>query len=126
MKVCVPTENDSGMKSTAYGHFGSAPFFTVVDTESGKVEVIQNANDQREHGTCSPMRHLVSRGIDAVICRGMGRRAIASLEQANVGVYVTDREIVSEIVESVRKGEVRRLSAEEACQGRAGGHGPCR
>ncbi len=125
MRVCVPTESDSGMKAAAHGHFGSAPFFTIVDTESGSIEVVPNADDRHEHGTCNPMRQLLSRRIDAVICRGMGRRAIASLEQANVEVYVTDREIVSEIVESVRKGGVRRLSAEEACRGRAGGHGPC-
>lgn len=125
MRVCVPTEDDAGMKATACGHFGSAPFFTIVDTESGGVEVVRNANDQHQHGSCNPMRLLVSQGIDAVICHGMGRRAIASFEQANVEVYVTDKEIVSEIMDSVRTGGVRRLSAEEACQGRAGGHAPC-
>ena len=34
MKICIPTNTDSGTESTISGHFGSAPFFMIVDTES--------------------------------------------------------------------------------------------
>ncbi|RME41495.1 MAG: diguanylate cyclase, partial [Deltaproteobacteria bacterium] len=37
MKVCFPVNNDQGLESEVYGHFGSAPAFVVVDTESHEV-----------------------------------------------------------------------------------------
>ena len=32
MKICIPTETNSGKEAMVYGHFGSAPFFTIFDT----------------------------------------------------------------------------------------------
>ena len=44
MKLCIPTETNEGKNAKVYGHFGSAPYFTIVDTEKDTVEVIDNAN----------------------------------------------------------------------------------
>ena len=126
MKVCIPTTDESGLNSTASEHFGSAPFFTLVDTESGQLEVIRNAGRDHEHGTCHPMSHLTPRHLDAVICQGMGRRALASLQEAGIDVLVTDKETVSEMIAAARKGELSRLPGEEACLGRGPERGHCR
>ena len=40
MKICMPTEGDKGISEKLYAHFGSAPYFTVVDTETGDVSEI--------------------------------------------------------------------------------------
>jgi predicted Fe-Mo cluster-binding NifX family protein len=121
MRVCIPTDDDRGNDAHVCDHFGSTPFFTIVDTESGEVEVIGNAEEQHQHGMCNPMGQLLSRSIDAVICRGLGRRALALLEQAGVEVYVAEQETVSRIIESARKGEVQRMGLDDAC----GGHAHC-
>ena len=34
MKICIPVETSSGMKSLVYGHFGSAPYFAIYDMET--------------------------------------------------------------------------------------------
>ena len=33
MKICIPTMDDRGREGMPSDHFGSAPFFTFVDTE---------------------------------------------------------------------------------------------
>jgi len=51
MRICVPTENENGLEAAVCAHFGSTPFFSVLDIESEEVESIQNANQHHEHGT---------------------------------------------------------------------------
>ena len=34
MKICFPVQNDNGIESTVYNHFGSAPVFVVFDTDT--------------------------------------------------------------------------------------------
>jgi predicted Fe-Mo cluster-binding NifX family protein len=38
MKVCVPTTGMDGLNDTVAQHFGRAPTYTVVDTETNKIK----------------------------------------------------------------------------------------
>ena len=42
MKLCIPTRTDEGLEATSTGHFGSAPYFTLVDTESEELTTLAN------------------------------------------------------------------------------------
>jgi predicted Fe-Mo cluster-binding NifX family protein len=59
----------------------------------------------------------------------MGHGARAALESAGVQVLVAEGERVSEIVEALRRGDLRRLSPDQACgghqHGRMEGQGGC-
>ena len=72
MRICIPVADNSGLDSQLYDHFGSAPCFALVDTESGAVEVVQNTGHHRERGRCRPIAHVDVDRTDAVVCRGMG------------------------------------------------------
>lgn len=37
MKICFPVQQDKGMESAVYHHFGSAPLFVVVDTDTNNI-----------------------------------------------------------------------------------------
>lgn len=123
MRICIPTADGSGLAASAYAHFGSAPFFTLVDTDTNEVTVVPNAGSEHQHGACQPLRQLRSHPFDAVVCRGMGRRALANLAEEGIQVYVTPCNTVSEIVEAVGGGDVRLLTPQDACQGH-GAAGP--
>ena len=45
MRICIPTETDMGQEAKVYGHFGSAPYFTIYDTEEMTLE-----NACHQHG----------------------------------------------------------------------------
>ena len=128
MKICIPTQDERGLESEVYGHFGSAPFFTMVDSESGEVEVKQNDNTHHGPGGCHPMRQFGSRAVDAVVCRGMGRGAIASLTEAGVQVLVLDQDgglTVQDVLSAAREQRLKPFSEQDACRGHGhgGGHG---
>jgi predicted Fe-Mo cluster-binding NifX family protein len=125
MKICIPTTDDAGLDSQPFGHFGSAPYFTLVDVDAEKVEVLNNGNQHHAHGTCHPLRQLGGYGIGAVVCRGLGRRAIASLEANGIDVLITGESTVRGVVEAFRSGRLRKMSPAEACAGHGHGAGGC-
>jgi predicted Fe-Mo cluster-binding NifX family protein len=118
MRICIPTDGDEGLAATVAGHLGRAPFLTLVDVESGEVTV--TANSPHGEGHCNPTAPLAGRGVSAVLCTGVGRRAVAALEGAGIRVLVTDAQRVDEAVAAFRGGSVRALSVSEACGGHHG------
>lgn len=121
MKICIPTESGDGLAAVVAGHLGRAPFLTLVDTDSGEVMVLANA----PHGdrSCSPAQSLAGTGIEAVLCPGAGKRAVATLQAAGIRVLLTGALRVDEAVAAARRGGLRVLDAKEACGGHHGSGG---
>jgi len=123
MKLCIPTLDDGGFQGTPSDHFGSAPFFTFVDTDTGEVEAVPNGGAHHEHGACRPLDFLGTRPVDALLCRGLGRGAFSRLQEGGVSVYVTMERDVAGAVEAFKAGRLRKLAVNETCRGHAHGHG---
>lgn len=122
MKICIPTEDDAGLNGILAGHFGRAPFFTVVDRVTNTAEVIANGAADHSHGHCNPLEAISRSGAEVVICRGLGRGALVRLYEAGVPVFVTDEERVSGAVASFESSRLTNPSLESACAG-GGCHG---
>jgi predicted Fe-Mo cluster-binding NifX family protein len=125
MRTCIPTDGDAGLEDRICDHFGSAPWFTIVDLESGEVTLLPNAKEAHEHGSCRPLDRLAGTGIESMVVRGMGRRAILSLSQAGIRVYRAETSSVREVVDALKAGRLPPMDADSACQGHAHGHGGC-
>jgi predicted Fe-Mo cluster-binding NifX family protein len=124
MRICIPSDDDQGLAAPVAGHFGRAPFLTLVDVDSGAVAVV--ANRPHGEGPCNPVAAVTGQGVSAVLCAGAGRRAVAALEDAGIRVLVTDAARVEDAVARLRAGAVRVLSVSEACGGHHGASaGPC-
>jgi predicted Fe-Mo cluster-binding NifX family protein len=104
------------LDAQASDHFGSAPFFTLVDTDSGVCEVVDNSG-HGHGGACTPLELLQPKNLDAVACKGMGRRAIMMMGQAGIEVLFAPGNQVSDIVEAARQGTLQPLSPDQACGG---------
>jgi predicted Fe-Mo cluster-binding NifX family protein len=115
MKLCIPTKTDEGKSAVAYGHFGSAPYFTVVDTEKDTVEIIDNANQHHAHGMCQPMNALMGKKIDAVVTGGMGARAVQKLNEGGIKAYRAIPGTVADIVSQFIKGGLEEITVRNAC-----------
>ncbi len=124
MKICIPTADNRGLDAAAYGHFGSAPYYTIADTEQDEVESILNRGHRHRHGSCDPVEHIEMHNVDGVVCPGLGRRAFASLNRAGIDVYVSDRATVREILDEARQGRLKPLTADQACAGHGHGQDP--
>lgn len=115
MRICIPTETNDGKNAKVYGHFGSAPFFTIYDTDNDSIEIVDNSNQHHSHGTCHPMGSLTGKKIDAVVCGGMGARAIQKLNEGGIKAYRAAAGSVSEIAGQFAKGGLEEMTVENAC-----------
>ena len=115
MKICIPTETNEGKSAKVFGHFGSAPYFTIVDTDNDAVETINNANQHHAHGMCQPMRALMGKKIDAVVSGGMGARAVQGLNQGGIKAYQAVPGTVADIVSQFSKGGLEEITVHNAC-----------
>ena len=116
MKLCIPVNDDNGLLSHAYSHFGSAPAFVLFDTGTDEYEIINNSNQHHSHGACHPMESLTGKNVDAVLVGGIGERAITKLNSQNIKVYQAVSDTVSMNVYMFKKSLLPELTLEDACR----------
>jgi predicted Fe-Mo cluster-binding NifX family protein len=123
MKVCFAVEKDKGINSAVYGHFGSAPAFVMVDTDTGSVTAVSNGDLGHVHGACNPIQAIGSHAVDAVVVGGIGAGAISGLNGRGIKVYGAAAETVAQNMDLLKDGKLPLLSLQHACGGRASGCG---
>lgn len=87
MKFCLPIATDSGLQSPVAEHFGTAPLFIVIDTDTRQHVVIPNADVDHVEGGCDPLRALGGAQVDVVITATVGGGALQKLTAAGSVVY---------------------------------------
>ena len=117
MLVCVPTNNDAEMEAVLHAHFGSSPFFTLINTDTGDVQTVENRNAHHSHGTCHPMGQLTKYRIDTVLCSAMGRRAVEALNSEGIKTLVSDARSVREALDQLADGTAKDIDPARACRG---------
>jgi predicted Fe-Mo cluster-binding NifX family protein len=115
MNICIPIPRDNGIQSQVSLHFGSAPIFMVVDTESGSCRVITNRNLHQDHGMCRPLGQLAGESLDAMVVGGIGMGALGKLKAANIRVYFSGHATVEETITAFKTGTLREVTPATAC-----------
>lgn len=121
MRVCIPVNADAGIYSSICEHFGSAPMFMVVDTDSGACRALTNRNAHHAHGMCQPLEALHGERLDALVVAGIGAGALMKVTAAGMAVYLAEHATVEEIVKAFHAGTLRPVTPDRACAGH--GHG---
>jgi ArsR family transcriptional regulator len=116
VKICVPVERNDGIKSKVYGHFGSSPFFALYDTDSKKLEIIDNSQKEHEHGSCNPVKAFEEKKIDAIFVSGIGRGAFEVLRCLGIKVYFAEERTIDELLSSIRTGAFKEVDASGLCK----------
>ena len=115
MKVCVPTLGYGGLEEQVGGHFGRVPTYTIVDTETNEVRVIENTSEHMG-GRGYPPELLAKESVEVMLCSGLGRRAIGLFEQFGIMVYVGASGTVKDALEMWKKGMLQPATDENACK----------
>lgn len=121
MIICVPTQENRGLDSAAYPHFGSAPAFIFYNTETGETRFQENNNEHHGHGACNPGQTLRGEAVDVVITGGMGARAVELLNAMGIKVYMATAGTARTNVEALSRQELLELTVRDAC----GQHSGC-
>ncbi len=120
MQLCVPVLDDRGLDSRVSPHFGSAPAFLIVDTESGRCRAIGNQNQHHAHGTCQPLAALAGEAVDGLIVGGIGMGALMRLQAAGIAVFRATHPTVAEALAAFQAGRLRPVGKDDACAGHHG------
>jgi predicted Fe-Mo cluster-binding NifX family protein len=123
MNICIPVTEDKGTASPVSQHFGSAPLFMMVDTESGVCRAVSNRNTHHDHGLCTPLASLAGERIDGMVVGGIGRGALGKLEATGVQVFLSEHATVGETVAAFRAGTLKTMSPGMACGHHGQGRG---
>jgi len=121
MKVCFPAETLQGADSEVFGHFGSAPGFVIVDTETMNVEEVRNGDLHHAHGMCQPLKALAGRQVDAVVVAAIGMGALMGLNAQGIKVYRAAQGTVGQNVALIRDGQLPEFEAKFSCAGHEDG-----
>jgi predicted Fe-Mo cluster-binding NifX family protein len=117
MKICFAVEKDEGLESAVYGHFGSAPAFLIVDTESQHADAVSNRDMVHVHGACNPMMALGGREVDAVVVGGIGGGALTKLNAAGIRVYGSAAATIKGNLDLLLSNQLPELFLEHTCGG---------
>ena len=123
MKICFPVAENQGLESEVYGHFGSAPQFLVVDTETREIKVLNNGDEHHAHGACQPLKALGGQEIDAVVVGGIGGGALMGLNRAGLAVYKAEGLTIADNLTCFAQDELPILTPGQTCGGHGHGHG---
>ncbi len=117
MKICFPVQNDNGIESTVYNHFGSAPVFVVFDTATNSVASINNQDQHHSHGACNPMKALDNQKVDAIVVGGIGAGALTRLNQMGITVHRSQGETIRENLSLFQAKNLPVLTVQGCCGG---------
>jgi len=114
-RVCIPTAGDGGLQDTVGEHFGRVPSYTLVNVETGDVEVVSNTS---EHfgGIGLPADILSKLGIDVLLCRGAGRRALDIFASKGIQVYLGADGSAEQAIARWQAGDLISATPGDACQ----------
>lgn len=124
MKIAFPAQQDSGLESPVYDHFGSAPYFIIVDLKSKTHESISNQNLNHSHGNCQPLVALGGKPVDAVVVGGIGGGALMKLQASGITTFRAVAGSVSENLDLIKAEKLPRFTIDQTCMGHSG-DGPC-
>jgi len=114
MLIAVPVDADMGLSSPCSGHFGRAPHYALVDSESRTCAVIRNESSHHG-GTKLPPEWLADQGVHVLLCGGLGGRAIELCQAYGIVVYVGQEGTVAEFVDAYSAGSLHCATLDDGC-----------
>ncbi|GAB6143965.1 NifB/NifX family molybdenum-iron cluster-binding protein [Desulfocicer niacini] len=123
MKVAFPTNNENGLNSDVYNHFGSAAFFILLDTDTQTFEILKNQDKDHAHGQCQPLKALGDVKTDAIVVGGIGKGALGKLSAEGVKTYRAMEGTVQANLDLLNEGKLSEFLPGQTCKGHAIGGG---
>ena len=115
MRICIPTMGKNGMDEMVGEHFGRVPTYTIFDTETSEIEVIDNVSIHVGGGTGYAPELIAKAGANVMVCGGLGRRAITLFEQHGIMVYIGASGTVKQAIDMYNDGKLQAATDKNAC-----------
>ncbi|MFW6003235.1 MAG: NifB/NifX family molybdenum-iron cluster-binding protein [Halanaeroarchaeum sp.] len=113
MRACVPTNDETGLDAEKSDHFGRAPFYTIVDTETGEIEIVPNESDHRG-GSKLPPTFVADLDVDVVLVDNVGERGMKLFDEHGIDVYQSPDSTVDAVIDGFQAGTLDQLTLADA------------
>jgi len=120
MKVGFAVQDNEGVESKVYNHFGSAPAFVIIDTNEEHLNTVDNRDLHHAHGACNPIMALGGSRVDAVVVGGIGAGALRKLNADGIRVYRSVDPTVKGNLELLKDNKLPELLMNQTCGGHQG------
>ncbi len=107
MKIAIPVMNNNGENSEISEHFGHSSYFAFIELdEKGNYNVEIRENPLVEHGPGELPKFLKDNGVDILVVRGIGRRALYFFENFGIKVFRGAKGSLKDIVNLIKNREL--------------------
>lgn len=114
MNICFPVSTNSGLENTIYGHFASAPFFMLVDTNTGLSSFVPNCDSKTPFAGCNPFSALRSQQLDGIITGGIGDASVELMNLCGFKVYKACSDSVPENIALFTDGKLPEIEVQQS------------
>lgn len=118
MKIAFSTSGND-LNAPLDTRFGRAAKFLVYDTETQKVDIVDNSQNlaAAQGAGVQSAQNVASAGAQALVSGHCGPKAFRVLDAADIAVYTSDVATVSEALALFQSEKLKRLTAADV-----GGH----
>jgi predicted Fe-Mo cluster-binding NifX family protein len=120
MKLCV-TSTGKDLDSKVDFHFGRAPYFLIVNTDTMAFDIVKNTAQVTGRGAgISAAQIILDKSSAAVLTGVIGPNAFHALKLAHVEIYegLSGSDTVREAVDKFKKGEYHEVTEPTGGPGR--------
>jgi len=110
MKIAIPVD-EKNENSRICVSYGRAPYYMIFDSDSEKVEVVQNnAADSAGGAGIKAAQLLVNHKVNILITERCGQNAADVLIAGNIKIYRATKALVMDNLKAFLQGELEELS----------------
>ncbi len=112
MKIAITTDGNN-----VSAHFGRCPAFTLVDIGENKAVNREEIRNPGHQPGLIP-EFLNKKGVDCIVCGGMGNRAVGFFDQLGIEVVAGISGNIDEVIRKLQEGSLE--GGESLCSPGAG------
>lgn len=107
MKLCI-TSTGKEMEAKVDARFGRAPYFLIIDTETGAMEVVENNGAAQGQGAgIAAATQMLDKGVEGLLTGRVGPNALRVFQTSGVKIYedASPADTVQQALARFNKGE---------------------
>ncbi|MBY9002004.1 MAG: NifB/NifX family molybdenum-iron cluster-binding protein [Candidatus Heimdallarchaeota archaeon] len=113
MKYAIPITENKNWDSPVGEHFGRVPLYAIWDQETNTLDIIPNESNHFG-GVGMPAEFLATKS-NAIICSGIGARAIDLCNQLGLDLYIGATDTIRVTIDLLTSGKLTKASRKDGC-----------
>lgn len=113
MKLVIPAVAEGSLETEVHDNFGRANYFAIIDTDTDKIEFLENTAAKKSSGAGVGAAQLCAdNGADIVAAYHFGPKAYKALTAAGIEVLdLNEQKLIKEVYSDYQAGTLAEAEA---------------